>query len=53
MCFYYYSINDPKKEPIVKHNFDSYFEALEYFSALKKFSPSQFLQIFEIGSYDE
>ena len=48
MEFYFYSISDESRESICKKKFNSYEEALNYFSTLKQLTVSEFLKLFQI-----
>lgn len=50
--YYYYSIHDPKKEPIDKVVTTNLEQALEYFASRKKISKKMFSELFKIEQYE-
>jgi hypothetical protein len=47
--YFFYSKNDPKKEPISSTMTSSRLKAAHYFSVIKKMTLKQFLSIFTIN----
>ena len=50
MMYYFYSRNDSKKESIGKVEANSFKEALNYFSGVKKLPSTQFSKLYEISN---
>jgi len=48
MIYYFYSKTDSSKEPVAKTKCQSYEDALDYFSKIKKLSKQVFNKLYEI-----
>jgi len=53
MIYYFYSKTDLSKEPVLRAKCQSYEDALEYFSKIKKLSKQAFLDLYEITTEND
>ena len=53
MIYYFYSKTDLFKEPVLRAKCQSYEDALDYFSKIKKLSKQEFIKLYEITNEDD
>jgi len=53
MIYYFYSKTDSFKEPVLRAKCQSYEDALNYFSKIKKLSKQEFIKLYEITNEND
>lgn len=53
MIYYFYSKTDSSKEPVLRVKCQSYEDALDYFSKIKKLSKQEFIKLYEITNEND